>query len=227
MSADPNRIQEELEATFDRSQVKQRQGYDYVEVQSVIQRLNEVLGYDGWSFAITDRHETDRTLMVWGELTVNTENGTVSRMQCGRKNISFRKNSDVHLDIGNDWKSAASDCLKKCATLIGVGLSLSENDNRGGSDSGSNKQSNNPPPPPPREESSPTSPTEPGSASDEVMEMRKQVHKLEAKVLAMDGGTRNDMRTKMLKSLNLPINMNGLVDYQTTLEDLLAEGKDA
>jgi len=231
MLAEPSRIKEELESKFGRGQVKKREGkYEYVEIRPVVQRLNDVLGYDGWSFVIIREMETDKTLIVCGELTIHADGCPVRKMQYGRKNIVLKKNTDIPLDIGNDWKAAASDCLKKCATLVGVGLYLSENEYQDGSDgsAGSRRQAgNNPPPPPPQEESSPESNTEPGSASDEVLDMRKQVHKLEAKVLAMHGGTRTEMRTKLLNSINLPLNMNGLLDYQTKLEDSLSEGKDA
>ncbi len=48
-----------------------------------------------------------------------------------RKPVKVRKidsfsNSPVPLDFGNDMKAAASDCLKKCASLFGIGADVYE-----------------------------------------------------------------------------------------------------
>lgn len=230
------RIQEELESTFaEGTEVKKREGkYDYVEIRPVVQRLNDVLGYDGWSFVISERFESEKTVIVFGDLTVYREDGTpVVKMQSGRKKIAYKKNSDDLLDIGNDWKAAISDCLKKCASLIGVGLYLSENDYRN-DDSGSRGQKGNPPPPPP-----PPPPNQPDDntekespqgdgASSDIMTKRKEVHNVEKQVLAMHGGTRNKLRQSLLDgSINLPPTMEDLATYQITLEKMLTDGKDA
>ena len=44
------------------------------------------------------------------------------------RQIKRHRNTGAPLDIGFDLKSAATDCLKKCATLVGVGLYLTRKD---------------------------------------------------------------------------------------------------
>jgi len=215
------RIQEELDAMFDRGQVKKREGkYEYVEIRPVIQRLNDVLGYSGWSFKVTSTAETNLTLMVWGEMTVHTNDQDATRMQCGRKAIAFKKNSDVPLDIGNDWKSATSDCIKKCATLFGVGLYLSDDEYQ------PDTRENNPSPP--RDTTSGSKKSPPAEDTpDSIGALKTAAFELEKNVLRLTGETRIVMRERVLGSKNLPDTENGLMDYQAKLTDLLKEGGSA
>ncbi len=58
------------------------------------------------------------------ELTVALDGRTVTRQQFGSQKIKRSRSSGTPLDIGFDLKGAATDALKKCASLIGVGLYL-------------------------------------------------------------------------------------------------------
>jgi hypothetical protein len=52
----------------------------------------------------------------------------VVKEQWGSKKIErYRKSGDI-VDLGNDLKAATTDSLKKCASLLGVGLHLYEED---------------------------------------------------------------------------------------------------
>ena len=124
-----------LEKHFGSEQIKQREGnfgkmLDYIEGHSVIQRLNDAFDAD-WSFTIIRYdifRETDEVL-VQGELKA----GNVVKMQFGSSKITHaRKNGDI-ISIGDDLKAAATDALKKAATLFGVGLHLYRNDGQQGS----------------------------------------------------------------------------------------------
>jgi hypothetical protein len=119
---------EVLEKPFAPDQIKQRQGnfgtLDYIEGHAVIQRLNEAL--EGmWSFEIINHHvnEHQGEVLVIGKLTV----GNIAKMQFGSSQITKSKQSGEAISIGDDLKAAATDCLKKCATQMVVGLYLYRN----------------------------------------------------------------------------------------------------
>jgi hypothetical protein len=104
-----------LSEPFPPNAVEKRQGahgrmLDYIATETVIRRLNKVAMQ--WDFRITDKHIQEGLLVIWGELTIpglGTRSGTgVQQLQGGE----------------DMWKGAASDCLKKCATLFGVGIEL-------------------------------------------------------------------------------------------------------
>ena len=117
-------VREILEREFEPGLIKKRKGrgglvLDYLETATVIRRLNEAFGSD-WSFRVLE-HGVDteaKTAWVLGELTAL---GLI-KQQFGAKDI-YEKST-----LGDNLKSAASDCLKKCATLFGVGLHLYEDE---------------------------------------------------------------------------------------------------
>ncbi len=115
-----------LEKPFGPEQIKQREGnfgkvLDYIEGHAVIQRLNDAFDAD-WSFAII-RHEilkeTDEVIVV-GELKA----GEVVKTQFGSSRITRARETGEVISLADDLKAAATDALKKAATLLGVGLHL-------------------------------------------------------------------------------------------------------
>jgi len=112
-----------LEKPFDKEQIKQRKGnfgdtIDYVETHTVIQRLND--SFDGqWCFEILSQETTAGEVIVLGKLTA----GGVSKTQFGSNKITTSKQGEV-ISMGDDWKAAGSDALKKSASLFGIGLHL-------------------------------------------------------------------------------------------------------
>jgi recombination DNA repair RAD52 pathway protein len=119
-----------LEKPFESNQIKQREGMfgktlDYIEGHAVIQRLNEVFEAE-WSFSILKHEvlkETDEVLVL-GQLSA----GSVDKNQFGSSKITRAKNSGEPISLADDHKAAATDCLKKCATMLGVGLHLYNGD---------------------------------------------------------------------------------------------------
>jgi len=102
--------------------IRQRPGRDgktlsYVETHAVIARLNE--GCDQWSFEIVEHSVHDDEVVVLGKLTADG----VTKMAFGGSTITIDKQGRV-VSLADDLKAGASDSLKKCATLIGVGLEL-------------------------------------------------------------------------------------------------------
>jgi hypothetical protein len=112
-----------LERPFLPEQIRQRKGrngvLDYVEGHSVIQRLNEALE-GAWSFEIVHHEIREEEVVVIGRLTADG----VVKMAFGGSQVTRERESGALVSIGDDLKAACTDGLKKCATLLGVGLHL-------------------------------------------------------------------------------------------------------
>jgi hypothetical protein len=118
-----------LSAPFDHTFHDVRGGVEltYLSGEQVVSRLNEVLGVAGWSFRVLQHDINAEADEAWalGELVAEIEGRSVVRQQFGSQKIKRSRSTGKPLDIGFDLKAAATDCLKKCASLIGVGLYLS------------------------------------------------------------------------------------------------------
>ena len=107
--------------------IKQRPGgggmtFDYVTPDTVIDILNEAFDYQ-WDMRIFDSRKEETTVIVGIELQVRSEDGTpVIKQQFGSCEITRG------LGVGEAFKGAASDALKKTATLFGVALELYQDD---------------------------------------------------------------------------------------------------
>jgi len=119
-----------LEKPFEPEQIKQRIGtygtvLDYVEGHTVIKRLNDA--FDGkWSFEILRCKilEKEDEVIVLGRLSADG----VIKCQFGSSRITRAKDSGEIISLADDLKAAATDSLKKCATMLGVGLYLYNGD---------------------------------------------------------------------------------------------------
>lgn len=100
----------------------------YVEGGYVISKLNEVFSPLGWEFKVTERGETERKneksaegeVWVYGELTIidHKKGYRTTKGQYGQHPIH------ANVPIGDAYKAAATDALKKCASLIGIALDV-------------------------------------------------------------------------------------------------------
>lgn len=100
---------------------------EYITGEQATTRLNETLGFMGWSFRIVEHgiHAEADECWALGELTVHIEGKpTVVKQQFGSQKVKRSRSSGTPLDIGFDLKGAATDALKKCASLVGVALYL-------------------------------------------------------------------------------------------------------
>src|SRR6476661_4215880 len=113
-------------------EIKKRQGrgglqFSYVEHGYVTERLNLVFGFN-WDFEIMDKQILEDEVIVEAKLTVRTPGGqTIVKTQFGGADIKRHASgarSGKPLSIADDYKAAASDALKKCASLLGIGLDL-------------------------------------------------------------------------------------------------------
>ena len=102
--------------------------WDYVTGGYVRKCLNLMFGWD-WSFDILDEKVLFGEVVVKGRLTCNIEKDgrirTINKVQFGNKDIMYKRQpaadgTKIPLSIGNDFKSAATDCLKKCASELGI-----------------------------------------------------------------------------------------------------------
>jgi hypothetical protein len=113
-----------LEKPFPAEQIKQRAGsfgksLDYIEGHAVIQRLNDA--FDGqWSFEIVSHEVLESEVIVRGKLTAEG----ISKVQFGSSQVTRHKETKEVISLADDLKAAATDALKKAATLFGVGLHL-------------------------------------------------------------------------------------------------------
>lgn len=87
--------------------------------------LNLMFGFD-WDFEIIDEKILieAKQVIVKGRLTCRVGHKAIIKMHYGRKDIAFRKDTSDPLDLGNDLKAAATDCLKKCASEIGIAADI-------------------------------------------------------------------------------------------------------
>ncbi|PKN07049.1 MAG: hypothetical protein CVU73_14545 [Deltaproteobacteria bacterium HGW-Deltaproteobacteria-8] len=115
-----------LEKPFLAAEIRHREGgngkiLDYVEGHVVVARLNDA--FDGnWDFIVKsfDVNEARGEVLVVGRLTAEG----ITKMQFGSSSITRHKTTKEPVSIADDLKAAATDALKKCATLFGVALSL-------------------------------------------------------------------------------------------------------
>lgn len=103
----------------------------YIPVSEVINRLNKVLGVDKWSMTIQSCHRdpTDQDFVIAHvriEYFINEFN-VITRDGIGGQKIKRTKAGAI-LDLGDEFKGAISDAVKKAAQTFGVGLYLARSE---------------------------------------------------------------------------------------------------
>lgn len=99
--------------------------FQYVRAVDVIRRLLNAHGLE-YSFEIVSGHRDGDYVIVHGRLSHYDGDKLYTKDQFGSAQVKYRRGSNEPLDLGNDFKAAASDAIKKCATLWGVALDLYE-----------------------------------------------------------------------------------------------------
>ncbi len=107
--------------------------WDYVTGGYVKKVLNLMFGFD-WDFEIV--HEQlyleAKQVIVKGRLTARVKGKSIVKMQFGCKDVMFKVDwkegvktpTNQPLNLGNDFKAAATDALKKCAAEIGIAADI-------------------------------------------------------------------------------------------------------
>ena len=119
-----------LEQPFNQDQIKQREGnfgktLKFVEAHHIVQRLNDSFDAN-WSFDVIS-HEINQEsdeVIVLGKLTAEQ----ITKTQFGSSRITRTRDTGQIISLADDLKAAATDSLKKAATLWGIGLYLYNND---------------------------------------------------------------------------------------------------
>ena len=101
--------------------------WDYVSGGYVRKVLNLMFGWD-WDFKVLSEQIIGQQVVVKGELTCRCGGRSIVKHQFGCKDIICRKGTTDPLNIGNDFKAAATDALKKCAAEIGVASDIYNKD---------------------------------------------------------------------------------------------------
>lgn len=97
--------------------------WKFVSAGYVKKCLNIMFGWD-WDFEVITEQVICNQVLVKGKLTCRTNGRTIVKMQFGKKEIVYKKGTQDPLDIGNDFKAAASDSLKKCAAELGIAADI-------------------------------------------------------------------------------------------------------
>ena len=122
--------------------VKYRKGrggkeFAYVETNWVNKRLNEIFGF-GWDFEILEQTPEELAMkigqiLIKGKLTVKDINGNfIAKTQFGSAEVKWLKDkphdADGLVNLPDDYKAGASDCLKKTASMLGIALDVYSGD---------------------------------------------------------------------------------------------------
>lgn len=103
----------------------------YIPVSEVINRMNRVLGVEGWSQEViyVGRDATDIDFVI-AHIRVTAIIGGVStyRDGYGGQKVKRAKSDGQIVDLSNEYKSAISDAFKKACQGFGVGLYIARPD---------------------------------------------------------------------------------------------------
>lgn len=111
-----------LTAPFPAELVRTRPGKNgmqlsYVETWAYIERLNN--GCESWDFIVESHQVIEGEVVVLGKLVADG----VTKTAFGGSSVTIDREGRT-VSLADDLKAAASDALKKCASLLGVGLEL-------------------------------------------------------------------------------------------------------
>lgn len=94
---------------------------DYVPGWWFVDQLNSLFGYN-WDFEILDQGVQGDQIWVKGKLTVRLGLSVITKVAYGGGKMKSKTNAMI--DLGDDYKSAATDSLKKAATLLGLAADI-------------------------------------------------------------------------------------------------------
>lgn len=110
------------------------QTYSYIPGHYFKRALNFGFGWN-WDFFIDDQEavglgESWGQVITRGHLVVKDDEGhTISKSDNGKADIKYltetingkKIKTKTPMDLGNDFKASATDCLKRCAVQLGIG----------------------------------------------------------------------------------------------------------
>jgi hypothetical protein len=118
-----DRLSEPFPQEMERTVNKSGTQLTYLPVSEIINRMNRIFGPTGWSHEVLScgRDTTDPEWVI-AHVRVRTANGG-SHDGFGGGQIKRKKSGDI-VDLGDEFKGAVSDALKKACQHFGVGLYL-------------------------------------------------------------------------------------------------------
>ena len=123
-------LSEPFPREMERSVRKGSANLTYIPISEVIARLNKVIGINNWSSEIISCHR-DQLDPHWAiahvRLTAIIEGQTVTKDGVGGQQIKMTKAGQI-LDLGDEFKGAMSDALKKAAQQLGIALYLARSE---------------------------------------------------------------------------------------------------
>ena len=93
--------------------------WTYVSGGYIRKVLNLMFGWD-WDFEVLTESVQANQVIVKGKLTCRVGGRSIVKTQFGCKEIMYKRGTQDPLNLGNDYKAAATDALKKCAADIGI-----------------------------------------------------------------------------------------------------------
>jgi len=126
-----------LTQATDPSDIRYRQGrggrkFPYTDTAYVIRTLNLSFNWN-WDFVVDNEdvfyvNEKPFEVKCRGRLTVRMAGNEITKTQFGCQPIEFLQDKETPVSVGDAFKGAASDALKKCASLLGIALDLYDSD---------------------------------------------------------------------------------------------------
>ena len=116
-------LAEEFPAEQIRQLKKGSELLDYISIAEAVHRMNTVVGVENWRFEILQiiNDPRDASAIIIHVLVTATINGKEVRREAIGGHLVPAKG----MELGDAYKSAVSDALKKALTFFGVGLHLS------------------------------------------------------------------------------------------------------
>lgn len=210
---------------------KDHGGFEYVKPHLIIGRLNEAMPGE-WAYQLEERIVTDDEIIQFGKVGRKDDSGEwVWRSNCGGKQRRYYKDAphtpENYVNVINDYKSAVSNCLKRCAMLWGVALHLYGETEQSDEDGNKLPQNRQDAPQEPRgdkgagnkgQPASPGSSAEGGKPSSGDEDPREQAIELQKAYMIEHGVSDKATRLHFLGTEDLPKGLNAW----TTYRDLMA-----
>jgi hypothetical protein len=92
---------------------------DYVPGWWFVQQLNALFSYF-WDFEIEEQSIGQDSCWVKGKLTITDPKSGLKVTKSAFGGSRLKSKENIAIDIGDDLKTAATDALKKAATLLGI-----------------------------------------------------------------------------------------------------------